>query len=131
MLGRQWRAFIGRSSFVVQPFRASCSRSEDAPKGWTTYEDANLATLQSATVSPQILMRGSIKAKSSNAALIKQEGRQDEKHVRMMILCVAACFGSCLGSAYAFQHFRHFTLRRVASSLQMASTFSRSARMNS
>ena len=35
---------------------------------------------------PQLIL----KAKIANAALIKQEGRQDEKHVRMMILCVAA-----------------------------------------
>lgn len=35
---------------------------------------------------PQLVL----KAKIANAALIKQEGRQDEKHVRMMILCVAA-----------------------------------------
>jgi hypothetical protein len=31
-----------------------------------------------------------LKAKIANAALIKQEGRPDEKHVRMMIICVAA-----------------------------------------
>lgn len=35
---------------------------------------------------PQLVL----KAKIANAALIKQEGRQDEKHVRMMIVCVAA-----------------------------------------
>lgn len=35
---------------------------------------------------PQLVL----KAKIANAALIQQEGRQDEKHVRMMILCVAA-----------------------------------------
>ena len=27
------------SSFVVQPFRASSEREQDALKGWTTYED--------------------------------------------------------------------------------------------
>ena len=52
---------FGRSSYVVQPFRASCPRSEDALKGWTTYEEAHLAVLESATVSPQILMRVSIR----------------------------------------------------------------------
>jgi hypothetical protein len=35
---------------------------------------------------PQLVL----KAKIANTALIKQEGRQDVKHVRMMILCVAA-----------------------------------------
>jgi hypothetical protein len=35
---------------------------------------------------PQLVL----KAKIANAALIKQEGRQDEKHVRMMVICVAA-----------------------------------------
>lgn len=35
---------------------------------------------------PQLVL----KAKIANVALIKQEGRQDEKHVRMMILCVVA-----------------------------------------
>ena len=29
------------SLYVVQPFRASCSRSEDALKGWTTNEEAH------------------------------------------------------------------------------------------
>ena len=35
---------------------------------------------------PQLVL----KAKIANAALIKQDGRQDEKHVRMMMICVAA-----------------------------------------
>jgi hypothetical protein len=35
---------------------------------------------------PQLVL----KAKIANAALIQQEGRQDVKHVRMMVICVAA-----------------------------------------
>lgn len=41
---------------------------------------------------PQLML----KAKIANAALIQQEGRQDEKHVRMMMICVVAFIGELL-----------------------------------